>query len=97
MQRAKWLLISLVTLALILSSSLAFAGGQGQAKGNNSAHQTALSQQSGQGQWSHGQASGQSGRGYHKGWQKQGSARPSGLKRNSNPKGNCPQGLPKQR
>jgi hypothetical protein len=96
MQRGKWLLISLVTLSLMLGSSLAFAGGQGQANGNNSANQAAVSQQSGQGQWNHNQSPGQSGRGHHQGWQKRGSARPSGLNKNANPKGNCPKGLQKQ-
>jgi hypothetical protein len=93
MQRGKWLLISLVTLSLMLGSSLAFAGGQGQAKGNNSPNQ-AVSQQSGQGQWNNNQSPGQSSRGHHHGWQKQGSARGSGVNKNSN--ANCPKGSKKQ-
>ncbi len=93
MQRGKWLLISLVTLALMLGSSIAFAGGQGQAKENNSPNQ-AVSQQSGQRQGDDNQSPGQSGRGHHHGWQKQGSAKGSGLNKNS--KTNCPKGRQKQ-
>ena len=79
MQKVQWFLISLVTLALILSSSLAFAWGGGQGNRNNCPYGAAVSQQSGQGQRKNNQSQGQSGRGYLKGRQQQGSAQSSRL------------------
>jgi hypothetical protein len=95
MQKVKWFLISLMTLALIFSSSLAFAwgGGQGRGQGRNKncPYRTSASQQAGKNR----QAAGQQGRGYHKGWQNQGAGGAAGMNKNSKGSGN-PRGAQKQ-